>query len=104
MAAKSILEAPREPAATRKPDAAVVAAIPKLAEPPPVAPAPQRTPIAKVTYSLPYELREWARDLAFRARISESSIVETTLVELRGLGDEEAIARVQASGGGLRRK
>jgi hypothetical protein len=30
--------------------------------------------------------------------------VETALAELRGLGDEEAIARVKASGGGLRRK
>jgi hypothetical protein len=103
MAPKTILEAPREPAATRKPEPTVVAAIAKLTEPP-VPPAPQRTPIAKVTYSLPYELREWARDLAFRARISESSIVETALAELRGLGDEEAIARVKASGGGLRRK
>jgi hypothetical protein len=101
MAAKTILEVPRKPAGTRKPDPTVGAAIAKLAEP---QLAPQRTPIAKVTYSLPYELREWARDLAFRARISESSIVETALAELRGLGDEEAIARVKASGGGLRRK
>jgi hypothetical protein len=81
MAAKTILEVPREPAATRKPEPTVGAAIAKLAEPQPVPPAPQRTPIAKVTYSLPYELREWARDLAFRARArisaaaSESSIM-----------------------------
>lgn len=66
--------------------------------------SPVKKPPAKVTYSLPDELREWARKLAFDARISESAIVETALRDLRERGDEEVLNRARAYGLGLRRK
>ena len=65
---------------------------------------PLKKPPAKVTYSLPDELREWARKLAFEARISESAIVETALRDIRGHGDQEVLNRARAYGLGLRRK
>lgn len=66
--------------------------------------APVKRPPAKVTYSIPDELREWARKLAFDARISESAIVEAALCDLRERGDEAVLSRVRAYGLGLRRK
>ncbi|MHB1549576.1 MAG: hypothetical protein ACYCX6_00045 [Vulcanimicrobiaceae bacterium] len=65
---------------------------------------PVRKPPAKVTYSLPDDLREWARKLAFDARLSESAIVETALRDLREQGDQEVLNRARAYGLGLRRK
>jgi hypothetical protein len=64
----------------------------------------EKKPPAKVTYSLPDELREWARRLAFESRISESAIVEAALLDLRQSGDEAVVARVRSYGLGLRRK
>lgn len=66
--------------------------------------SPVRKPPAKVTYSLPDDLREWARRLAFEARISESSIVETALRDLRERGDAAVVEMARTYGAGLRRK
>ena len=63
-----------------------------------------RRPPAKVTYSLAEELHEWARRLAFEARISESAIAEAALIELRKSGDAAVVATVRSHGLGLRRK
>jgi hypothetical protein len=72
--------------------------------PAPAAPSVRKSAVAKVSHTLSVELAERLEAFAFFQRVSESAVIEHSLQQFFGQGDDTSLGDVLRRGGAGRRR